>query len=98
MKKNINNHFLWRTHMKSFSFKALALALVVVGSANAGFVDTVKGYATSAKNRVAGVVTKTDKRVFGEYKHVTLPWPHNICPNTQLVGGLPVFRSYLRFN
>ena len=40
----------WRTHMKSFSFKALVLALVVVaGSAQAGFTETVKEYEKQLK-------------------------------------------------
>ncbi len=60
--------------MKSFSMKALALSfVVVVGSANAGFVDTVKEYATSAKNGVVNAVNTTDKTLFGAFERFNVP-------------------------
>lgn len=55
--------------MKSFSFKALALSFVVVaGSANATFTETVKGYVTSAKNGIVNNVKAADRKLFGKLK------------------------------
>lgn len=70
--------------MKSFSFKALALACVVVaGSANAGISE----YVTSAKDGIVKAVKKADSNIFGTV-YLTSP----------VKQGLPVFRSYLKFN
>ena len=86
--------------MKSFSFKALALAFVVVaGSANAGITDTVKGYANTAKNGVVNAVKNADAKLFGK-DVTTFPnaFPFEHVPVTKHEGGLPVLRSYLNFN
>ena len=66
--------------MKSFSFKALALSFAVIAvSANAGITDTVKEYATAAKNGVVNTIRNTDRKLFGKLK---VQLDQNVMSNT----------------
>lgn len=86
--------------MKSFSIKTLALALVVVASQAIAYPGA--SYINKGTNAVKGLVKATDKTLFGELK---VHMDNNLYSDTfekethrELKGGLPVLRSYLRFN
>jgi len=87
--------------MKSFSIKALALAfVVVVGSANAGITDTVKKYATSAKNGVVNALNKADNKVFGTWEPIVGMFTNadDVANIGSVKGGFRPFSTFNRYS
>jgi hypothetical protein len=80
----LTNIFLWRTRMKSFSLKALALAaIVVVGSAQAVTME-------SCKAAIKNTLTKIDRTVFGRPAPIVGMFADNLPPIFE--GGLSAIR------